>query len=94
MPSYLSLGDAIDQFLQKYGLREEVEIQRFLTQWETHVGKPIAANTEKVWFENGVLYIRMNGPVWKNELLLARQKLKHMINDKAGRELVREVKVV
>ncbi|MCB0855321.1 MAG: DUF721 domain-containing protein, partial [Bacteroidetes bacterium] len=51
---YLSLGDAIQAFLDKYNLKEEAEIQSVIKDWEKLMGKPIATNTEKVWFNRGI----------------------------------------
>lgn len=94
MKPYMSLGDAIERFLQKHNLKEDVLIQSILTDWEKHVGTPIASNTEKVWFEKGTLFVKVTSPAWKNELLMARFRLRQMINTKLNQELVKEVRIL
>ncbi|MDB4285988.1 DUF721 domain-containing protein [bacterium] len=94
MKSYMSLGDAINKFLEQHGLKDDLLIQSILTEWEAYMGKSIASNTEKVWFEDGTLYIRMSSPVWRNELMMGRQKIKEMINRKVQKDLVDEVKIL
>lgn len=91
MSSYQSLGDSIQAFLKKYGLEDEVRIQRILTNWESFVGKPIAQATEKVWFENGTLHIRMSSPAWRNELVMARLRLQRSLNERIGKPLIRDI---
>jgi predicted nucleic acid-binding Zn ribbon protein len=90
----LSLGDAIKAFLEKNGLTEEAEVQRVIADWDRLMGGPIAANTEKVWFSKGVFYVRMKSPLWKNELQMARLKLRETLNREIGRELIEEVRIV
>ena len=94
MKPYLSLGEAIQAFLEKHGIENETSIQEVIAEWEQFMGKPIAQNTEKIWFNKGILYIKMLSPVWRNELQLARLKIKTMINEKVGKDLVQEVRII
>ncbi len=91
--NYLSLGEAIEKFLERHGLKETAKIQEVLARWENLMGKPIAGNTEKIWFNKGTLYIKMKSPIWKNELLLARNKIRQMMNDQLKADIIKEVKV-
>ena len=93
MDPYMSLGDAIDAFLKKHGLKDEADIQQVINDWEKLMGKPIAQATEKMWFNKGVFYIKIKSPVWKQELQMARLKIKGLVNEQIGRELVEEVRV-
>ncbi|MEZ4825904.1 MAG: DUF721 domain-containing protein [Bacteroidia bacterium] len=94
MKPYLSLGEAIQAFLDKHGLRDEASIQAVIQEWEKLMGAPIANNTEKIWFSKGILYVKMKSPLWKNELQLARTKIRDMVNARIKRKLVEEVKIV
>lgn len=89
-----SLGEAIDAFLKKHGLQEEAKVQEIINDWGKLMGAPIASNTDKIWFQKGILYVRMSSPMWKSELSLARTKIRNHINQKIGQEIVREVKIV
>lgn len=91
---FLSLGEAIEAFLAKHGLKDEALIQQVIMDWSTLMGKPIAQQTEKIWFKDGVLYIKMGSPVWKNELQMARQKIKDMVNRHTKPNLVVDVKIL
>lgn len=94
MNTILSVGEAIEQFLQKHGLADEILIQGILTDWERHIGAPVAAQTEAVWFERGVLYMRVPSPVWRNELMLARSRMKALLNEKIGKPLIEDLRIV
>ena len=93
-PHQFSLGEAIQAFLEKHGIQEEAKVQEIIADWERLMGAPIAANTDKIWFQQGTLYVRMKSPMWKNELSLARSKIRLMLNQQMGQEIVKEVKIV
>lgn len=90
---YLSLGEAIQAYLAKHNLTDDVLVQKVISDWSKLMGKPIAQQTEKIWYKDGVLYIKMSSPVWKNELQLARMKIKEVVNRHADRNLVVDVKI-
>lgn len=93
MSNYMDLGEAIRAFLAKHGLQDEADIQQVIAEWETLMGKPIAQATEKMWFNKGIFYIKIKSPVWKNELQMARMKIRTLLNEKIGRELIEEVRI-
>ncbi|MEM7511871.1 MAG: DUF721 domain-containing protein, partial [Bacteroidota bacterium] len=88
----MSLGEAIDMFLKKNRLKDQVDIQAVIEEWEVLMGQAISSNTEKIWFQRGVLYVKMTSPVWKQELTMARSKIKELVNRKLKRNLVEEVR--
>ncbi len=90
----LNLGQAITFFLETHGLRDEADMRRVIGQWETLMGKPIAAHTEKLHFSEGILWARISSPIWRNELSLCKLKIRDMINHQIGREVVKEVKIM
>lgn len=91
---YLDLGQAITLFLETHGLRDEAEMRGMIAQWETLMGKPIANNTQKVWYKDKTLFVQMASPVWRNELALGKTQLKDLINRRLGRAVLSEVKIM
>ena len=90
----MSLGEAIQAFLDRHGLKEEAEVQRVIGDWEMLMGSAVAQNTQKIWFNKGILYVKIASPIWKSELQMARLKIKDMINERIGREVVNEVRIM
>lgn len=88
-----SLGEAIESYLDSRGLKEQALVERVITDWPRIMGKAIAENTEKLWFRDGVFYVKISNPVWKNELTMAKSKIKEMLNKELGGELVKEVRI-
>jgi predicted nucleic acid-binding Zn ribbon protein len=89
----MSVGEAIEAWLNREGLKEKSLVQRVISDWERIMGKPIAENTEKLLFKDGVFHIQMRHPVWRNELMLAQTKIREVLNKELGAELVKEVKI-
>lgn len=95
MPNdYKSLEDAIKSFLEIHGLDEQAAIQRVISRWPELMGAPIEQQTEKLWFRAGIFYVKMNSPVWKHELHIGREKIRQLLNDQMGKEIIREVRII
>lgn len=90
----LSIGEAIEAFLEERGLKNQAAAERVITYWPQVVGHAIAENTESLWFREGVFYVRMRHPMWKNELSMAKSKLRELLNRAAGSEVVQEVRIL
>jgi predicted nucleic acid-binding Zn ribbon protein len=88
-----SLGEAIESYLDSRGLKEQALVERVITEWPRIMGAAIAENTEKLWFHGGIFYVKIGSPVWKNELSLAKSKIKDMLNKELGGSLVSEVRI-
>jgi predicted nucleic acid-binding Zn ribbon protein len=90
---YLSLGEAIEHFFRQSGLRRELQQHQVKEDWEGMMGKAISAQTEALWFEGEVLHVRVSSPVWKQELTMARLKIRDLVNQRIGEELVSSVEI-
>ncbi|MEM0995816.1 MAG: DUF721 domain-containing protein [Bacteroidota bacterium] len=88
-----SIGEAIDAYLESRGLKEQSLVERVISDWPRIMGNAIAENTEKLWFRDGIFYVKMGNPIWKNELGLARSKIRDLLNKELGAQLVKEVRV-
>ena len=91
---YISVGEAIEQFLQKNGLKSKAAVQAVIGRWPEIMGAPIAQNTEKIWFSSGVLYVKVSSPVWRHELQMARKKIAEVVNREAKDNIVQEARIV
>lgn len=90
----MSLGEAIKAYMKQNNLHDTAAVQKVMQDWGRLMGRPIQENTEKIWFREGILYVRMNNPVWKSELNLGRSKIRDMLNKEMGRDLINEVKII
>ena len=88
-----SIGEAINEFLRHFKLEEKITETRIAASWEKVMGKHIAKYTRRIVLKNGVLYVYVESAVMRNELLMARQKIKDMINQETGKDVIEDVVV-
>ncbi len=86
-----SIGQAIDEMLEAYGLKQKFIEHKLISSWDNIMGPTIANRTENLFFRNGVLHVKLNSSVLRNELSLAKTKIIAMLNEAAGQEVVKEI---
>jgi predicted nucleic acid-binding Zn ribbon protein len=89
----MSIGEAIEAYLQEYNLKEKSQMEKLISDWPRIMGKPIAENTERLWYSEGVFHLKISHPMWKQELLMARTNIKQMLNKELGQDLITEVRI-
>jgi len=70
------IGDLLHRFLRRGPLAAGLERQRALEIWPEVVGEGIAAHSEAVSLEGGVLHVRVDGSVWAQELTMLQAQIK------------------
>ncbi len=86
-----SLGAAIREFLKNFNLEEKVIETRVSSSWEKVMGRNIARYTEKIVLKNKILTVYLHSSVLRNELSMAKTKIKDMLNKEAGQEVIKEI---
>lgn len=89
----MSIGEAIDAFLQQNNLKEKSLVERVISDWPRIMGKPIAENTDHIWFRDGIFHVKIAHPMWKQELMMARTHIREKLNQELGAQLIKEVKI-
>ena len=69
------IGDLLQRFLRHSPLSEGLERQQALEIWPEVVGEVIAAHSEAISLEGGVLHVRVDGSVWAQELTMLHDDL-------------------
>jgi predicted nucleic acid-binding Zn ribbon protein len=87
----ISLAEAMKDYIREMNIEDKLLEVNLIGSWEAMVGKAIASRTSKVYIKDHVLYIRLNSSVARNELMMLREALRERLNEKAGKEIVREI---
>ena len=87
----ISIAEAMKDYIREMRLEGKLMEVNLVNSWEEMVGKAIASRTSKVYIKDQVLYIRLNSSVARNELMMLREALREKLNEKAGKELIREI---
>ncbi len=86
-----TLGDAIREMIATYRIGRKLSEAKVIAAWEKIVGQMIASHTTEIRIYNRKLFIKLDSAALRNELFYAREKIKKMMNDEAGEELIDEV---
>jgi predicted nucleic acid-binding Zn ribbon protein len=85
------LKAAIEEFLDKFHLRDKLNQAKVIQSWEKVVGEMVARNTSQLHIRNKVLYVKVNSSALRNELLFARTKIMNALNKEAGGTVIEEI---
>ena len=86
------IGDLLHRLLGQGPLAEGLERQRALEIWPEVVGDVIAAHSEAVALERGVLHVRVDGSVWAQELTMLQTQIKAGFARRLGEGAVTEIR--
>ncbi len=87
----MPLKAAIEEFLDKFHLRDKLNQAKVLQAWEKVVGEMVARNTSQLHIRKKVLYVKVNSAALRNELLFARSKIMNALNKEAGAIVIEEI---
>ncbi len=87
----ISLGDALQQFLNKSKLKYSVQALQIEDVWENLMGKTIARYTDKIKIYGQTLYIHTNVAPLKQELMFQKQNIIDRVNEQLGENTIKEV---
>jgi len=86
-----SIGEAIEKLLHLYGIVTPVRQHEALFIWQEVVGDAIArhATPEKIAY--GKLYVRVDSPSWRNELIFRKEEILQTINKRLKEATIKEI---
>lgn len=87
----MPLKAAIEEFLDRYHLRDRMNEAMVIQAWEGVTGEMIARHTTSLRIRNRVLYVTVDSAALRNELSFARTKLVASLNRKAGSNVIDEI---
>lgn len=85
------MKEALEYLLKAYRLDDKIEETNMVNSWEAVMGPMIAKHTTQVFLNHKKLYVVLDSPGLRNELLLAKSKIIKMLNDNANKEVVKEL---
>ncbi|RAJ06800.1 uncharacterized protein DUF721 [Chitinophaga skermanii] len=89
----VSIGDALREYLDKSRMKPKLMEVRIQENWESLMGKTIARYTQSVQLIDGTLMITTAVGPLKQELTYSRDKIKKLVNDMLGENIVKDVMI-
>ena len=84
-----ALDQVLQQVLKENHLDGKLSEVRLIKNWESIVGPQLAAQTEKLYIRNQVLYLHVKSAIVRNELMLMRASLIKKLNESVGTQSIR-----
>ena len=88
------LNTSIKTFLDNYGLKKGVKQNTAIAIWGEVVGDRVSKNTEPLSVEHGVITVSVSNPTWIQELLFKHQDIIKELNNRLGKNTIKEIRFI
>lgn len=88
------VGDVLRVLLQESMLQDRMEELQAAELWAKVVGPQIARECGKPAVRKGLMSVGVNNASLRHELHMSRTRLKEMINNHLGKEVIKEIKFI
>lgn len=85
------LSDAIHEMIEAYGLKARLSEATLLESWNRVVGEMISRHTKDLHIRKKKLFVTVDSPALKNELIYSRSVLLEKLNEAAGGQVIEEI---
>lgn len=91
LPRPLSASALIETLLSERGLMDKLHAYRAWQVWDEVVGAQIAARAQPIRLRDDILEIRVDHPVWMQQLQLLKPRLLARLNERLGAGAIRDL---
>ncbi len=81
----------IKRLITDLGLKKRYNQERIIQRWPEIVGETIACRAKATRIENGKLYVSVDRPTWRNELILRKKDILGRINSLMKHDVVKDI---
>jgi predicted nucleic acid-binding Zn ribbon protein len=85
------LGDVIREMIETYRLENKLNELKIVHSWKKVVGDMIARHTRDLQVKNGKLFVKIDSPALKNELMYSSSVIIENLNKEAGSKVIEEI---
>lgn len=85
------IDELVDQVLKQMGVFQKFKEHEVCQIWPEVVGQMIASRTKKLEVVDGRLFVSFTSAVVRNEILMVKEGLIKALNDRVGKEVIREM---
>ena len=86
-----SIGEILREYLKITQLENVVFADRIADIWQEALGEEIAKETDRIFLQNGYLFVNLKSPSLKTELMMRRTMIAQRLNEKLGNEIIKTV---
>lgn len=86
-----SIGEILREYLKITQLDNIVFSDKIAGVWQEVLGDEITKETDKLFLQNGYLFVMLKSPSLKTELMMRRTMIAHALNEKLGANIINMV---
>lgn len=86
-----TIGEVLSRFLKASQLENRIFEDRLAAIWQETLGDTIAAETDRIHLQNGLLFINLRSPSLRNELLMRRTAIMDILNEKLENKVIKQI---
>ena len=87
----ISLAEAMKDYIREMNLEDKLLEVNLINSWAEIVGRAVSSRTAKVYIRDQILYVHLNSSVARNELMMLKEALREKLNEKAGKEVIKDI---
>jgi len=88
-----SIGEVIKDLLKNYDITSKFNEAHVVTLWDKLMGPSVTKYTVNIEVEKRILFVQLNNAALKQELTYTKERIKKMINDEIGEEVLLDVRI-
>lgn len=88
---FKTLGDALSEFSGNRKIKNSVDEVRVVAFWKELMGALVDRYTEKIFYKNKTLFVKVGPDALKNELLYSKETIIEKINLKFGSDFIKKI---
>ena len=89
--NFLQLDEVIETLIQKHKIEKKLRESQALNEWHSVVGARIDRISKPVKISDGKLFVEVSNTSWRTELMLMRPQIKHKINERIGKKILKDI---
>jgi len=87
----ITLAEAVKDYISEMNLEGKLLEVNLISSWEEVVGKAISSRTSRVYIRDHVLFVHLSSSVARNELMMLKEALREKLNERSGREVIKDI---
>lgn len=86
-----SLKEVLKEMVETYRLKNRLNQTKIQSLWANMMGAPIARYTKDLKIRRNKLYVSIESASLRQELSFGKEKIKRILNEELGEEIIEEV---
>ncbi len=88
------IGASLRGLIKDLGFDKKLDQVRIVRAWPEIVGENIANVTEADRVYEDILYVKVKSATWRTELLFQKRKILERIDNKIGKNIIKDIRFI